>query len=109
MSRTPDAGVLTEWLETARAEVDMALGSTAEADWFLTTAEMLVLRHLPRPPVVFARSPSGLFVSPNTVKTHARGIYRKLGVSPDAARWSAPRVAGLVDSIGAERGTDAQW
>jgi LuxR family transcriptional regulator, maltose regulon positive regulatory protein len=108
LRRTPDAGVLTEWLETARADVDLALDSTAEADWSLTTAELRVLHHLPSH-LSFREIAERLFVSPNTVKTHARGIYRKLGVSCRGGAVDRARVAGLVDPIGAEEGTNAQW
>ncbi len=53
----------------------------------LTEREPAVLRLLPAP-CLFARSPKALrvgerrklYVSVNTVKTHAQAIYRKLGV-----------------------------
>jgi LuxR family transcriptional regulator, maltose regulon positive regulatory protein len=106
--RMPDAGVLTEWLDTARAEVDLALDSTADADWCLTTAELRVLRHLPSH-LSFREIAERLFVSPNTVKTHARGIYRKLGVSCRGSAVDRARVAGLVDLSGAEETRNAQW
>jgi LuxR family transcriptional regulator, maltose regulon positive regulatory protein len=108
LSRIPDAGALAEWLEMARAEVNLALDSTAEADWSLTTAELRVLHHLPSH-LSFREIAERLFVSPNTVKTHARGIYRKLGVSCRGGAVDRARIAGLVDPIGAEEGTNAQW
>jgi LuxR family maltose regulon positive regulatory protein len=96
LRKTPDAGVLTEWFEEVRAEVDLALDSTAEADWSLTTAELRVLRHLPSH-LSFREIAERLYVSPNTVKTHARGIYRKLGVSCRGSAVDRARDAGLVD------------
>ena len=38
-----------------------------------------------------------LYVSPNTVKTHVRGIYLKLGVSSRSAAVELAKAAGLVD------------
>jgi LuxR family transcriptional regulator, maltose regulon positive regulatory protein len=108
LRRMPDAGLLTEWLETARAQVDAALDSTAEADWSLTTAELRVLHHLPSH-LSFREIAERLFVSPNTVKTHARGIYRKLGVSCRGGAVERARHAGLVDPAGGEENRNAQW
>ena len=108
LRRTPDASVLAEWLATVGADVDLALDSTAEADWSLTTAELRVLGHLPSH-LSFREIAERLFVSPNTVKTHARGIYRKLGVSCRGSAVDRARAAGLVDLSGAEETRNAQW
>jgi LuxR family transcriptional regulator, maltose regulon positive regulatory protein len=99
LRRTPDGGVLAEWLGEARAEVDVALDSTAEVDWSLTTAELRVLRYLPSH-LSFRQIAERLFVSPNTVKTHARGIYRKLGVSCRGGAVECARDVGLVELVG---------
>jgi LuxR family transcriptional regulator, maltose regulon positive regulatory protein len=96
LARTPGAPVLRAWLEDAVAQVDLALSSTAGADWSLTTAELRVLRFLPSH-LSFREIADRLYVSPNTVKTHARGIYRKLGVSSRATAVDRACGAGLVD------------
>jgi LuxR family maltose regulon positive regulatory protein len=101
LRRTPDGGVLAEWLGEARGEVDLALDSTAEVDWSLTTAELRVLRYLPSH-LTFRQIAERLFVSPNTVKTHARGIYRKLGVSCRGSAVECARDVGLVELVGGE-------
>jgi LuxR family maltose regulon positive regulatory protein len=101
LRRTPDGAVLAEWFGEARAEVDLALGSTAERDWSLTTAELRVLRYLPSH-LSFRQIAERLFVSPNTVKTHARGIYRKLGVSCRGGAVERARDVGLVELVGGE-------
>lgn len=98
LRRTPDGGVLAEWFEEARAEVELALDTTAEVDWSLTTAELRVLRYLPSH-LSFRQIAERLFVSPNTVKTHARGIYRKLGVSCRGGAVECARNAGLVGLV----------
>jgi LuxR family maltose regulon positive regulatory protein len=97
LDRSPDARVLREWLDEATAEIDVALSSTADGDWSLTTAELRVLRFLPSH-LSFREIADRLFVSPNTVKTHARGIYRKLGVSSRGNAVERARGAGLVDA-----------
>jgi LuxR family transcriptional regulator, maltose regulon positive regulatory protein len=96
LRRTPDAPVLRDWLDDTSAEVDLALSSTAGEDWSLTTAELRVLRFLPSH-LSFREIADRLFLSPNTVKTHARGIYRKLGVASRAGAVDRACEAGLVD------------
>jgi LuxR family transcriptional regulator, maltose regulon positive regulatory protein len=96
LARAPGAPVLHDWLDEAIAQVDLALSSTAGADWSLTTAELRVLRFMPSH-LSFREIADRLYVSPNTVKTHARGIYRKLGVSSRANAVDRACGAGLVD------------
>jgi LuxR family maltose regulon positive regulatory protein len=96
LGRVPDARVLRDWLDEAIAQVHLAMSSTAGADWSLTTAELRVLRFLPSH-LSFREIADRLYVSPNTVKTHVRGIYRKLGVSSRANAVDRARGAGLVD------------
>ena len=63
----------------------------------LTAAEVRVLRYLPTH-LSLAAIASNLFVSRNTVKTHAISVYRKLGVSsrPDAV--ARARELGLLEA-----------
>ena len=96
LRRTPDAPVLAEWLDTLRLQVELAPGQSASADWSLTSAELRVLRHLPSH-LSCREIADCLYVSPNTVKTHVRGIYRKLGVSSRGHAVECARGAGLVD------------
>jgi LuxR family maltose regulon positive regulatory protein len=96
LRRTSDAAVLHDWLEQALAARDLALGSTEGTEWSLTTAELRVLRYLPSY-LSFREIAERLHVSPNTVKTHARGIYRKLDVSSRGNAVDRACDAGLVD------------
>jgi LuxR family transcriptional regulator, maltose regulon positive regulatory protein len=96
LGRAPDARVLRHWLDEAIAQADLALRNAADADWSLTTAELRVLRFLPSH-LSFREIADRLYVSPNTVKTHARGIYRKLGVSSRGNAVDRAQVAGLVE------------
>lgn len=94
--RVRDARELRLWLDQATAQVDRALDSGEGADWVLTAAELRVLRHLPSH-LSFREIAERLYVSANTVKTHARGIYRKLGVSSRAEAVDRARTSGLVE------------
>jgi LuxR family maltose regulon positive regulatory protein len=69
----------------------LALVSTPE----LTESERAVLHYLP---TLFTASEiaADQFVSVNTVKTHQRAIYRKLGVSSRRAAVDRARAARLL-------------
>ncbi len=69
-------------------------GVSADA---LTTAELRVLQFLPSH-LTFRQIGEHLFLSQNTVKTHALSIYRKLGVSSRDESVVRARSLGLVDS-----------
>ncbi len=97
LRRTPDAPVLQAWLEDAVARLDLVQSSTDGAEWSLTAAELRVLRYLPSH-LSFREIAERLYVSPNTVKTHARGIYRKLCVSDRGSAVDRARAAGLVEA-----------
>jgi LuxR family transcriptional regulator, maltose regulon positive regulatory protein len=81
------------------AETETALrglavdGVSADA---LTTAELRVLQFLPSH-LTFRQIGERLFLSQNTVKTHALSIYRKLGVSSRDDSVVRARSLGLVD------------
>ena len=89
-----DAVVIREWIEAAWAEIDTA-GSVV-GRWPLSPAELRLLHFLPTH-LTFREIADDLFVSANTVKTQARSIYRKLGVSSRAEAVDCARAAGLLD------------
>ena len=105
LRQTPDATVLREWLERAWRDGDAVRAVTGR--WPLTPAELRVLHHLPTH-LTFREIAEELFVSANTVKTQARSIYQKLGVSSRAEAVTCARTAGLLDTaeIGAPRRPD---
>ena len=61
----------------------------------LTTRELEVLVELPTMRTVDEIAQS-MFVSVNTLKTHLRSVYRKLGVSSRRDAVSAARMRGLL-------------
>jgi LuxR family maltose regulon positive regulatory protein len=93
LRQTPDAVVLREWLEEAWKEADTA---TVADRWPLTPAELRLLHKLPTH-LSFREIAEESFVSANTVKTQARSIYRKLGVSSRAEAVACARTAGLLE------------
>ena len=62
----------------------------------LTTAELRVLQFLPSN-LTFPMIGEHLFLSTNTVKTHAKSIYRKFGVDSRADAVERARAIGLVE------------
>ena len=90
----PEAIRLDDWLRQAEAESKVI--SEAGVDE-LTPAELRILFALPSHyslPDIAARA----HVSPNTVKTQAQAIYRKLGVSSRRDAVERARVLGLLRS-----------
>src|SRR5215213_3939019 len=92
---TPDSPVLRDWLEESRRQLG-AVAQSAELAWTLTWAELRVLRLLPTH-LSFPAIAKRLYVSPNTVKTHARAVYRKLDASSRAEAVALAHETGLLD------------
>ena len=93
LRQTGEAPVLRSWLEQAWSEADAA---TISGRWPLSPAELRLLRYLPTH-LTFREIADESFVSANTVKTQARSIYRKLGVSSRAEAVATARTAGLLE------------
>jgi LuxR family maltose regulon positive regulatory protein len=96
----PDATVLREWIDEATAATK-AISASAVKD--LTSAELRVLRFLPTH-LSFPQIAEQLIVSPNTVKTQAQGLYRKMGVSSRDDAVEHARAAGLLENDGSRPG-----
>jgi LuxR family maltose regulon positive regulatory protein len=62
----------------------------------LTPAELRILQYL-HTHLSFPQIAGQVFVSPNTVKTQAQGVYRKLGVTSRREAVEHARAAGLLD------------
>ena len=96
VDETPDSPVLRDWIEESRAQLG-AVARSAEKAWTLTSAELRVLRLLPTH-LSFPAIAKSLFVSPNTVKTHVRAVYRKLDASSRAEAVAMALDAGLLEA-----------
>jgi LuxR family transcriptional regulator, maltose regulon positive regulatory protein len=91
----PDLGVLGAEVETLRGRLMTADRQTSGWETSLTTAELRLLPLLATH-LTFEAIGERLFVSRNTVKTHAISIYRKLGVSSRGEAVSRARELALV-------------
>ena len=90
LDQYPDAGVLRRRVERLRKSVEQKRMTEP-----LTAAEWRVLELLPTH-LTEAQIADELFVSRNTVKSHLRGLYRKLSVSSRAQAVERARELGLL-------------
>jgi LuxR family maltose regulon positive regulatory protein len=96
LQRAPDATVAHGWVQQCRSQAELSSASSAADEWCLTTAELRILQFLPTH-LSLREIAERLYVSANTVKTHARSVYRKLGASSRGGAVVAARDAGLLD------------
>jgi LuxR family transcriptional regulator, maltose regulon positive regulatory protein len=98
---TPDAVVLGEWIDETARSIEVV---SASAIRDLTPAELHILQYLPTH-LSFPQIAGQVFVSPNTVKSQAQSVYRKLGVTSRREAVEQARAAGLLDPSGPESDT----
>jgi LuxR family transcriptional regulator, maltose regulon positive regulatory protein len=98
---TPDAIVLADWIAETALSVEVVSVSAVRD---LTPAELRVLQFLPTH-LSFPQIAGQVFVSPNTVKTQAQQVYRKLGVTSRREAVEQARAAGLLDPDGPAQDT----
>ena len=92
----PDGPTLRRWLGAAEAAVSTISNGEARTD--LTPAELRTLQFLPTH-LSFREIGERSFVSPNTVKTQAQAIYRKLDASSRAEAVERAREVGLLSDV----------
>jgi LuxR family transcriptional regulator, maltose regulon positive regulatory protein len=99
VGRCEDPGILTEQLARAERRARLAptppAGRTSGRDEALSDAELSVLRLL-RSELSQREIAGELHLSFNTIKTHTRNIYRKLGVAERAEAISRARELSLI-------------
>jgi LuxR family maltose regulon positive regulatory protein len=93
--RIPDAIILREWLNESVAALESASTEHRGREWSLTKAELRTLQYLPSH-LSFREMGERIHVSPNTVKTQAQAVYRKLDASSRAEAVVRAREAGLL-------------
>jgi LuxR family maltose regulon positive regulatory protein len=86
---------LARHVEALGEAVRAADSVLADRTWALTAAELRVLQYLPTN-LSLADIATRLFVSRNTVKSHAAAIYRKLGTTSRTDAVDLARQAGLI-------------
>jgi LuxR family maltose regulon positive regulatory protein len=96
LQHRPDLGALAGEAETLRAQLAKVRGSGVPEASALTAAELRLLPMLSTH-LSFAEIAAELFVSPNTAKTHAVSIYRKLGAGTRGQAVAQARELGLLE------------
>ncbi|HET9723801.1 MAG TPA: AAA family ATPase [Actinomycetota bacterium] len=95
IERSPDLGTLKDDVEEVRHLVQaMPRGTTGASA--LTAAELRLVPYL-HTYMSFRDIAQRLYVSPNTVKTQAVSLYRKLGVSSRSEAMERAEELGLID------------
>ena len=96
LRRRPGLGTLIGEAEELRARLAKERGSSASGASALTAAELRLLpllsTHLSMPEIA-----GELFLSPNTIKSQAISIYRKLGASSRSQAVTQSRELGLLE------------
>lgn len=95
-ARRSSLGTLGDELDHAEETVRKLQRLGRSGPTTLSTAELRVLALLPTH-LPFREIGERLFISTNTVKSHAMSIYRKLGVSSRSQAVEAARRFGLLD------------
>jgi LuxR family maltose regulon positive regulatory protein len=95
LERTTDAIILRLWLKESVAALESASTERRGPDGALTKAELRTLQYLPSH-LSFREIGERIHVSPNTVKTQAQAVYRKLNASSRAEAVVRARDARLL-------------
>ena len=97
LRRRPGLGILTGQAQALRARLAKERGPGAPGASALTGAELrllpLLCTHLSFPEIA-----AQIFLSPNTIKSQANSIYRKLGASTRNQAVTRSRDLGLLDN-----------
>ena len=101
MAELVDSGILPQLVAEAELQLEQARERAEESTAIVqvpSEAEMAVLRLLATELSV-REIAAELFLSPNTVQSHTRAIYRKLGVRSRAAAVARASTLGLLGAI----------
>jgi LuxR family maltose regulon positive regulatory protein len=96
VTRRPGLGTFAGQAEEFQAELSRARGSSIPGASALTAAELRLLPMLPTH-LSFPEIAGEMFLSPNTVKSQAISIYRKLGASSRRHAVTRSRELGLLE------------
>ena len=96
LRRRPDLGTPADQAQALRARLSKEHGPSASGASALTGAELRLLpllsTHLSMPEIA-----GELFLSPNTIKSQAYSLYRKLGASTRSQAVTRSRELGLLE------------
>jgi LuxR family maltose regulon positive regulatory protein len=88
-------GHASPWRTDLIRRVEQARAQTEPGDAPVTRRERVVLEHLARP-LTHQQIAAALFVSENTLKSHCRNLYRKLGVNSRGSALAVARSRGWL-------------
>jgi len=95
LERHPDAGIFPELLERQERKLRARKPPKGQLDGELTEREVDVLRLL-NGELSTRQMAKSLYVSPSTIRTHIKSIYRKLGVSSREQAVEEAHARGLI-------------
>jgi LuxR family maltose regulon positive regulatory protein len=95
LARLPETGTLDDYAAQIRSMLEVAASPEYHLIEPLTPAELRVLAYLPTH-LSFGEIGEELFVSRNTVKSHAMAVYRKLAVTSRSAAVAEATRLGLL-------------
>jgi LuxR family maltose regulon positive regulatory protein len=101
LARRPGLGVFVGQAKELQAELSRTRGSSVRGASALTAAELRLLPMLPTH-LSFSEIGKEMFLSPNTVKSQAMAIYRKLGASSRSQAVTRSRALGLLEGLGTD-------
>jgi len=107
LKRRPDLGTLVHEVRELRARLSAERAPAARGVSSLTTAELRVLPMLATH-LSFPEIGAEMFLSPNTVKSQAMSIYRKLGASSRNQAVILSREMGLLEGAVPRQGQSAE-
>ena len=96
LKRRPDLGTLVSDAQALRVRLAQERRSNTPGPSALTTAELRVLPQLATH-LSFREIGAELFLSPNTVKSQAVSVYRKLGAATRSQAVTRARELGLLE------------
>jgi LuxR family maltose regulon positive regulatory protein len=96
LRRRPDLGTLTGEAQALRTRLSEEPSPGASGTSSLTAAELRILPLLATH-LSFPEIGAELFLSPNTIKSQAYSLYRKLGVTSRSQAVARSREAGLLE------------
>ena len=98
LKHRPDLGTLVGEAQALRVRLAQERGSTVPGASAMTTAELRVLPLLTTH-LSFREIGAELFLSPNTIKSQAVSIYRKLGAATRGQAVTRARELGLLEGV----------
>ena len=97
LRRRPGLGTLIGQVEQLQARLGNEHGADIPGASALTAAELRLLPLLPTH-LTFSEMGAELFLSPHTIKSEAKSIYRKLDASTRSQAITRARELGLLES-----------